>query len=329
MTRPCWKRLTLTLAAAASSIQLAHALEQTEPENPPPSEDTPITEQVEKAVERNIDTNPRSDSLLDEKQEADSLANQNPFAITQHRLNYILPVSYNTSENTITSDGLNDANIDRYEAKFQVSVQLPLYLQEDEDNTGVFFGFTTTSFWQVYNSEASKPFRETNYEPEIFYQWAPNWDVFGIRFNGAQIGFNHMSNGQDLLKSRSWNRIIATAAFSSEDSAYYLRTWYRIPENDKSDPLDPTGDDNPDILDFYGRAEFGMVYDFGPVNVMAKLRNNLSFSDNRSGLELNVFYPISERFDIMFQYFNGYGDSLIDYNRHLQRFSLGISLRSI
>lgn len=285
-----------------------------------------LEERFDKAVDENIDTNPTSKSLLDEKARADSQANRNPFAITQHRINYVLPVSYNSDANPITVDGLNDANVDRFEAKFQISVQLPLYLEE-EKNHGVFFGFTTTSFWQIYNSDASKPFRETNYEPEVFYQWAPNWDVFGIRFNGAQIGINHMSNGQDQFKSRSWNRIIATALFSSEDAAYYLKTWYRIPEDEKTDPLDPTGDDNPDILDFYGRVELGFVYKIGKADLIARIRNNMSFSDNRSGIELNLSYPINERYDFMIQYFNGYGDSLIDYDRHLQRISMGIKLR--
>jgi len=45
-----------------------------------------------------------------------------------------------------------------------------LYLH-DEDSSGLYFGFTAMSFWQVYNDAVSKPFRETNYEPEVFYSW--------------------------------------------------------------------------------------------------------------------------------------------------------------
>jgi phospholipase A1 len=282
--------------------------------------------EIERGIEESIDTSPASKSLLDDKTNADSEANRNLFAITQHRFNYLLPVSYTTSVNTITVDGLTDANVDQYEAKFQISVQLPLYLQE-KDNNGVFFGFTTVSFWQIYNSESSKPFRETNYEPEVFYQWSPRWDVLGFRFNGAQIGLNHMSNGQDGLKSRSWNRVVATALFSDENAAYYLKTWYRLPEDDKTDPFDTTGDDNPDILDYYGRVELGYAYQFGDVELLARLRNNLSFDDNRSAIELNFTYPLSERYNLLVQYFNGYGDSLIDYDRHLQRLSVGVMLR--
>lgn len=316
------KLWVITILVLSSTMFCSLSLAQSE-------EEPTLLEFIEKSVDENVDTSPSSKSLLDDKTKGDALANQNPFAITQHRFNYVLPISYVTSENTITLDGLNNANVDRYEAKFQVSVQLPLYLQDSSqgNSNGVFFGFTSVSFWQVYNSKSSKPFRETNYEPEVYYQWQPNWDVFGIRFNGAQLGFNHMSNGQDGLKSRSWNRVIATALFSSEDSAYYLKTWYRIPEDAKTDPLDPTGDDNPDILDYYGRVELGFAYNFGDIDLFARIRNNLSFDDNRSGIELNFTYPINERYDVLLQYFNGYGDSLIDYDRHLQRVSLGVMLR--
>ena len=121
----------------------------------------------------------------------------------------------------------------------------------------MYFGFTLTSFWQLYNSEASKPFRETNYEPEIFWQETADYSVLGYKFNTFQVGFNHMSNGQSGLQSRSWNRLFASIVFSDNDDIYYLKTWYRIPEDEKEDPLDPTGDDNPDIEDYYGRMEFG------------------------------------------------------------------------
>lgn len=284
-------------------------------------------EKAEEFIERNVDTSPEGETLTDDRQEAENQAVQNPFSISQHRLNYLLPVSYTTQANTITVDGLNNANVDPFEAKFQISLKLPVYLSKHDKSEGLMFAFTGTSFWQVYNTEVSKPFRETNYQPELFYQWAPDWEIFGLRFTGAQLGFNHMSNGQDQFKSRSWDRIVGRIEFSSKQASYYLKTWYRLPEDDKDFPLDPNGDDNPDILDFYGRMEIGFVYDFGGVNLLARVRNNLSFSDNRSGIELNVFYPINPHYNLMLQYFDGYGDSLIDYNVYLRRLSIGVSLR--
>ena len=264
-------------------------------------------------------------SALDNRLEGDKEALDNVFAITQHRQNYILPITYVSNPNTFGNEELNEENVDNKEAKFQVSAKLPLFL-EDTGFDGLYFGFTLTSFWQLYNSEASKPFRETNYEPEVFWQETADYSVLGYKFNTFQLGFNHMSNGQSGLRSRSWNRIFASIVFSDDDDIYYFKTWYRIPEDEKEDPLDPTGDDNPDIEDFYGRMEFGYGRKIGAFKVLALLRNNLDFSDNRGSIQLDFTYPISDRYEVMLQYFNGYGDSLIDYNRSQERIGVGFQL---
>jgi len=277
-------------------------------------------------AELEIEDGAESESMLDQRTNADQSSNANPFSISQHKRNYLLPISHVSSPNTIGDNELTSENVDNLEAKFQVSMKIPLYLQE-ADLSGLYFGFTATSYWQVYNDEVSKPFRETNYEPEVFYQWQADVSVLGYRFNAIQVGFNHQSNGQSGLRSRSWNRITGTAMFSDEDSVYYVRSWIRVPEDEKVDANDPLGDDNPDIHDFYGRVELGYGAKFGPVDVLVKLRNNLKLSDNRGGVEFNLTYPINQRYDVLLQYFNGYGDSLIDYNRSQERIGLGIQLR--
>lgn len=266
-----------------------------------------------------------TESALDERLEGDKEALDNVFAITQHRQNYLLPITYVSNPNTFGNEELTEENVDNKEAKFQVSAKLPLYL-EDTGFDGLYFGFTVTSFWQLYNSEASKPFRETNYEPEVFWQETADYSVLGYKFNTFQVGFNHMSNGQSGLRSRSWNRLFASIVFSDNDDIYYLKTWYRIPEDEKTDPLDPTGDDNPDIQDYYGRMEFGYGRKIGAFKVLALLRNNLDFDENRGSIQLDFTYPISDRYELLLQYFNGYGDSLIDYNRSQERIGIGFQL---
>ncbi|WP_334059658.1 phospholipase A [Alteromonas sp. S005] len=266
-----------------------------------------------------------TESALDERLEGDKEALDNVFAITQHRQNYLLPITYVSNPNTFGNEELTEENVDNKEAKFQVSAKLPLYL-EDTGFDGLYFGFTVTSFWQLYNSEASKPFRETNYEPEVFWQETADYSVLGYKFNTFQFGFNHMSNGQSGLRSRSWNRLFASIVFSDNDDIYYLKTWYRIPEDEKTDPLDPTGDDNPDIQDYYGRMEFGYGRKIGAFKVLALLRNNLDFDENRGSIQLDFTYPISDRYELLLQYFNGYGDSLIDYNRSQERIGIGFQL---
>jgi len=267
-------------------------------------------------------------SILDQRSKAVNKAIANPFAFSQHRLNYILPFSYASNPNTLSATGLNTENVDNIEAKYQISVKLPLY-QIENGTSGLYMGFTAVSYWQVYNGEASKPFRETNYEPELFYSWRNELTFAGFKFNQIRLGVSHQSNGQSGLRSRSWNRVFASAMFSDEDSFYYLKAWYRIKEDPKDDPFDSTGDDNPDITTFLGHTEFGYGTKLGSFNLITLIRNNLKTSENKGSVELNLSYPISERYELLMQYFNGYGDSLVDYNHHQQRIGFGIQLKFI
>ena len=267
-------------------------------------------------------------SIFDQRSEAVGEAIDNPFAFSQHRLNYILPFSYVSDPNTLSASGLSTENVDNIEAKYQISVKLPLY-QVENSTSGLYMAFTAVSYWQVYNGEASKPFRETNYEPELFYSWRNELTFAGFKFNQIRFGLSHQSNGQSGLRSRSWNRLFASAMFSDADSFYHIKAWYRIKEDEKDDPFDSTGDDNPDITTFMGHTEFGYGTTLGNFNVMALMRNNLKTSNNKGSIELNLSYPISERYELLMQYFNGYGDSLVDYNRHQQRIGFGVQLKFI
>jgi phospholipase A1 len=277
-------------------------------------------------IETEVEVIASTDSILDERLESAKEAIANPFVISQHRRNYLLPVTYITKPNTATVDDLNKENVDNIEAKYQISVKLPLYIEQDS-TSGLYLSFTAKSYWQVYNSDVSKPFRATDYEPEVYYAWRNELSILGFKFNGVQVGLNHQSNGQSNELSRSWNRAFASALFSDESSFYYIKTWYRIPEDEKETPTSAQGDDNPDITRFLGNIELGYGTHWGDFNIVGLLRNNLRTSENKGSIEFNVSYPITDNYDILFQYFNGYGDSLIDYNRHQQRVGLGIQLK--
>lgn len=269
-----------------------------------------------------------TESILDERAESTKESIRNPFSISQHKRNYILPLTYISSPDTSAISELNNENVDNIEAKYQISVKLPLHIEED-GASGLYLGFTAKSFWQVYNSDVSKPFRATDYEPEVYYAWQNELSILGFKFNGLQLGFVHQSNGRSNEFSRSWNRLFASALFSDESSFYYVKTWYRIPEDPKETPTSAQGDDNPDITKFLGHIELGYGTNFGDFNAVAMLRNNLRTSENKGSFEVNISYPLTDNYDVLFQYFNGYGDSLIDYNNHQQRIGLGIQLKFI
>ena len=210
-------------------------------------------------------------------------------------------------------------DLEREEAKYQISFKVPLLTGILDDRTTLWFGYTQTSFWQVYNQDDSAPFRETNYEPEIFARYQTDWDIGPGRLNGVTLGFNHQSNGQSEPRSRSWNRIMGSAAYSYDRWLFMVQPWYRIPENND--------DDNADIQRYLGYANYHAVYKLTEDRTFSlRLMNNLRSDDNKTSVEFGYSFPMGDTVKGFFQYYNGYGESLIDYNHRIQRFGIGIML---
>jgi phospholipase A1 len=96
-------------------------------------------------------------SILGNREKALLKTAANPFYISQHRLNYLLPVSYIRHLGTRAVEELNNDNVDKVKAKYQSSIKFPIYLPKTTDASGLYVGFTAVSYWQLYNSETSKP----------------------------------------------------------------------------------------------------------------------------------------------------------------------------
>lgn len=254
----------------------------------------------------------------------------NPYVITPHKMNYILPVTLTDNINQEAYDSFSNwaEHLKDAEAKFQISLKVPL-TTGNVFNKGdqLFFGFTLESWWQLYTESISRPFRETNYQPEIFYFMPMNWHPFDTN-SGVSFGFEHQSNGRSQLISRSWNRIYANFLFEKNNFALSFRPWYRIPEGDKVTTISATGDDNPDIDDYMGHFELGLAYDWREgYEISMKLREN--FARHHGAIELGFTFPLWGKLRGYAQYFNGYGESLIDYNHKQQRIGIGFALTDI
>lgn len=255
----------------------------------------------------------------------------NPFGLTAHKRNYILPITYNSNPNNepyqLAGSGETEP-LDKTEAKFQLSVKVPLIEQLLTEDDRLDFAFTVQSYWQVYNDEFSSPFRETNYNPELFYQFGNDWKLGGWTNSIIRLGAEHQSNGRTQLLSRSWNRLYAQFVFENDNWAIAFKPWYRLPEDGKDDPLKAEGDDNPDIDDYMGYFELNAAALYGEHEFGAMLRNNLR-SENKGALQLDWSFPLYGRLRGYAQYFNGYGESLIDYNASSQRVGVGILLTDV
>lgn len=242
-----------------------------------------------------------------------------------HRPTYILPYTYVHSPNERpysprTGFTEYDNDLDYDEAKYQISFKVPLLTGILDDKTTLWFGYTQLSFWQVFNNDGSKPFRETNYEPEIFARYAAQWDIGPGRLEAVTLGINHQSNGQSEPKSRSWNRILGGVAYTYDRWLFMVQPWYRIPENESDD-------DNPDIENYMGYANYWAVYKIDESRTLSiKLLNNLKADDNRTSIQLGYSFPLGDTIKGYIHYYNGYGESLIDYNERIQRIGVGIML---
>jgi phospholipase A1 len=256
-----------------------------------------------------------------------------PSLLTPHRRNYFLPATYATDPNVAPfadefGELLPAESLDNVEAKFQLSLKFSLAEGFLLPRDRLYFAFTSLSFWQAYNRNISAPFRETNYEPELFWSAPLDWAPFGLDAGIVTLGMSHQSNGRGGTLSRSWNRVYADIEFEKDNLVVGLKPWWRVPESEKDDPLDASGDDNPDIDDYLGYFEFTTVYRYREHEFGLMLRNNLR-DDNRGAVQLDWTFPLWRGIRGYAQYFNGYGESLIDYDARIERFGVGVLLTDL
>lgn len=293
--------------------------------------DNTTSNTAKSAVEDNDqNTDSELSGVVVERVEAERKDAFNPYVITAHKHNYFLPISYttNVNESAYQLQGApDDLNYKPYEVNFQISLksqvnQKKLMFAGD----ALYFGITLESWWQLYNGPLSSPFRETNYQPEIFYNTRLLWGPFGGK-TALTLGLEHQSNGQLQDLSRSWNRVYAELIYGRGSFVASLKPWYRIPEKGKSSATDAEGDDNPDILDYMGYAQLSLGWKNSTYELSTVLRGNPT--TRKGALDATVTFPLSGKFRGMVHYFNGYGDSLIDYNRFQQRLGLGVALTNL
>jgi phospholipase A1 len=210
-----------------------------------------------------------------------------------------------------------DINLQDTEAKFQLSFKFRVLYFDDVRAPDVWVGYTQQSQWQVFNSDLSRPFRETNYAPELMFAWHPDTYVGPFRWRLLNVGLIHQSNGRSQIISRSWNRIYAQFGLESGGWTMLVRPWVRVNE-------DEAKDDNPDITDYLARGDLVLSYAWREHTFATKLRQN--FSTGRGYAEGTWSFPLVRGLRGYLQATSGYGESMIDYNWRQNTIGLGVSL---
>jgi len=260
---------------------------------------------------------------LSERWELEDEDKNGTFKLTFYKPIYVLPARWSSDPNELPQSANPDnsfsepLNYDQVEAKFQLSLKTKLIQSFLFGHGDIWLGYTQLANWQVYNDPVSRPFRELNYEPEILFNFPMKVNLLGVDLRMAGFAFNHQSNGRDLPRSRSWNRLMFHAAFEKDNIQLYLKPWIRIESGDT--------DDNPNISDFMGRMEANVIYHKGNHSIYVIGTNSLNFDQNRGSLEVNYLYSVKSNLRLHFQAFTGYGETLIDYNHKQTTLGIGVS----
>ena len=231
------------------------------------------------------------------------------FGIYPYKKNYFLPATYTFN---------NISNRDNFETSFQISLEKPISNDFFGLNETISIAYTQKSFWQTASSSA--PFRETNYEPEIFMQ-IPN---DGKYLKLYKTSFLHTSNGKGGDDSRSLNRLYLQTFFQFDNLFVSPKIWYKIPQNSKDD-------DMKDFYKYYGYGDISFLYAYGKQTFELLLRDNLRLnSSNKGAVEFNYTFPLPDFISSknsygIFQVFHGYGQSLIDYDREVTNIGIGVT----
>ena len=240
------------------------------------------------------------------KRHTDSLYN-----IKAYKTNYFLPISHRINGNYAPTNAHIAKNI---ETEFQLSIKYDI--TSDLLGLGEIYtiGYTQLAFWQLYADSAY--FRETNYNPELFVS-VPFLNKYNNEYiKGLRFSLAHQSNGRGGVEERSWNSLNASVFFQYKYLFTEFKLWHRLKDST---------DYNPSLIDYigYGHIKFTLPYKKHMAQLL--LRNNFS---GKTATEFNYSYPILGRDDLFLyvKYFNGYGESLIDYNHNINKIGVGFSI---
>lgn len=236
--------------------------------------------------------------------EEPSLKQENGISLKLHKENYFYPYA---SVSPIPL-GANK----KEEVQFQLSFKLtPLKFSGGE----LSFAFTQKAFWQLYDAKNSRPFRETNYSPEIFLR-------YGAKQFFIDLGYEHESNGQSDPESRSWDRAYLGINLVSRNFKLLFKSWSLIDEDSHGvDFLER----KESMLDYYGQHQLEVASLMGTTILKVSGRHNAK--TNKGFVESKLLFLINRGLYWSIVYSEGYGTSLRNYNENLKTVAFGVLMR--
>lgn len=234
---------------------------------------------------------------------------------TPYKRNYIL---FGSMQNKDGGEPFSGKTLD---IRFEIGMKFRVFQNQQslQGLSPLYFGYSQKSWWDI--AESSAPFKEHNYNPEFFWDfrdagaqdaWLPyEFGTFVDRF-----GFEHQSNGQDGLESRSWDRLYAQKTLQLRDDLS-VRLKAHIAMNE--------GDENADITDYLGNGEVQLTFE--PNRDMdVILTSTKGHNRSKYNYQLDFVYTMGSWVNtkFMLSYYDGYGEALASYNEKTRSLRAGI-----
>ena len=202
------------------------------------------------------------------------------------------------------------------DVKFQLSISQRLTKSKLPFDTYLFIQYTQKAFWNVFQN--SLPMRDLNFNPGI---GLGHLIIRENKYIGkSYLMLEHESNGRDSIDSRSWNKLsLALALMINKNWEMQFSTW--VPFVD--------GANNKDLLKYKGIFQLAGNYRtnnrrFNCGLILTKRKTWLSFNTQ---LEVSYKFNNKENQYFFLQYYNGYGENLLDYNKFKSMLRIGFVIK--
>lgn len=213
------------------------------------------------------------------------------------------------------------ANKHNTNIKFQISVAQRLTNATLPWGTYLYLFYSQKCFWNVL--ENSMPMTDLNFNPGIGL--AKPIFVKGRFLGKVTLTLEHESNGRDSIQSRSWNKVSFGGSIMVDPNLMvYGKFWIPIVD----------GKNNRDILKYSGIFQVG--WDWRSNNRRLGASMNLVKRKTkffRGFFDYNLTAEFSWRLSktanqfLFVQYYNGYGEGLLDYNKYHSMLRVGIVIK--
>jgi phospholipase A1 len=299
-----------------------------------PDDPAKSARQVDTAIQQQDAENPENTELQQKSPQSEHVEKKTDSPVSTHKVNYFSLNRWPGNTNA--------------QAKFQISMKFRVL----KPNLYVFkynvfpayVAYTQKTLWNV--GQQSRPFEESNINPEFFLDYPVNATITGrLKLRSIVISpIEHESNGLAGDQSRGWNRqyilikfgleskekLEDSNSFLSDKAMLYVKLWHASSYSDETAYLRSIGS-NDKFLDYMGQGEIGVsVRNFlwgGSLrDHQLDVKTPIFRAQSKNSYELEFRQQLpNTNFALYLQYWYGYGETLMRFDQFGRRGFVGLS----